>query len=312
MPFAFQEKPLTLDFFAICEPKEGYLIEKKDSPFKGFGSHLYESRLESKKSGDEAMSYFYKILMNSLYGRFGVDPKSTVTEICNQKKYEELMKMNNFQCVEQLTDHYYIVNCITNKNNMTDNTEWDPLTMSVIQLSAAIIACARIHMYPYISREDCYYIDTDSVVLGSPLPDEVVSSIEIGKFKLERHVKRGIFLAPKSYMLDIEDDRHIIKHKSPAKDLSTKRDNVCDDNNVWIDTRPREVIDLGSKDATTIYISELLREKDKNPVITDKSTKQEEVSQSPTEGQKTKPTLYNTKAAAKKAAKKAKKNTTSV
>ena len=333
-------------------PLRGYLFEKKDSPFKGFVSHLYESRLESKKSGDEAMSYFYKILMNTLYGRFGINPESTVTEICNQKKYEELMKKDNFQCAEKLTDHYYIVNCITNKNSMTDDTEWDPPRMSAVQLSAAITACARIHMYPYISRDDCYYTDTDSVVLGSPLPDEAISSTEMGKFKLEHLVKRGIFLAPKSYMLDIEDDRHIIKHKGPAKDLvtsewfqrqladlslmeqistsanfridwkelkivkkdllinlglqqSTKRDNVYDDNNVWIDTRPREVIDLGSKDATTIYISELLREKAKNPVITDQSTKQEEVSQSPTEGQKTKPTLYNTKAAWKAAAKKA-------
>jgi len=281
--------------------------------------------------------------MNSLYGRFGINPESTVTEICNQDKYEELLMKDNFQNAEKLTDHYYIVNSITNKN--TDDTEWNPPRMSAVQLSAAITACARIHMYPYISRDDCYYTDTDSVVLGSPLPDEVISSTEMGKFKQEHLVKRGIFLAPKSYMLDIEDDRHIIKHKGPAKDLvtsewfqrqladlslmeqistsanfridwkelkivkkdllinlglpqSTKRDNVYDDNNVWIDTRPIEVIDLGSKDATTIFISEQLRE---NPVITEKSTKQEEVSQSPTEGQKTKPTLYNTKAQALKA-----------
>ncbi|KAJ8441622.1 hypothetical protein Cgig2_010263 [Carnegiea gigantea] len=151
-------------------PLRQYLFEKKDSPFKDFISHLSKSRLESKKSGDEAMSYFHKILMNSLYGRFGINPESTVTEICNQKKYEELMKMDNFQCAEKLTDH----------------------------------------------------------------------------------------------------------------------------------TRLREVIDLVSKDATTIYISKLLREKAKNPMITNKSTKQEEVSQSPMEGQKTKPTLYNTKAATKK------------
>lgn len=143
-------------------------------------------------------------------------------------------------------------------------------------------------------------------------------------------------------MLDIEDDRHIIKHKGPAKDLvtsewfqrqladlslmdqistsanfrinwkelkivkkellinlglphSTKRENVYDSNNVWIDTRPREVIDLGSKDATTIYLFEQLRKNEEKD--NDKKTKEEE---SPTEGQKTKPTLYNTKAQALK------------
>lgn len=100
-------------------------------------------------------------------------------------------------------------------------------------------------------------------------------------------------------MLEIEDDRHIIKHKGPAKDLvtsewfqkqladpslteqipfhanfridwkklqignkymiiklglpqSSKRENVYDSNNVWIDTRSINVIDLGTQDATTI------------------------------------------------------------
>lgn len=91
--------------------------------------------------------------------------------------------------------------------------------MSAVQLSTAITACARIHMYPYISRPDCYYTDTDSIVLGSP--EDLISSIELGKFQLECHVKRGIFLAPKSYMLETEDDKHIIKHKGPAKELVT-------------------------------------------------------------------------------------------
>lgn len=158
--------------------------------------------------------------MNSLYGRFGMNPESTVTEICNQKRYEELMKMDNYQSAEKLTDHYYIVNYITN-SSFVDDDDWKAPKMSAVQLAAAITACARIHMYPHMSRPDCYYTDTDSIVLGSPLSDDLISSVEMGKFKFEYHVKRGIFLAPKSYLLDIEDDRHVIKHKGPAKDLVT-------------------------------------------------------------------------------------------
>lgn len=74
-------------------------------------------------------------------------------------------------------------------------------------------------MYPYISREDCYYTDTDSVVLGKPLPNEMVSSIELGKLKLEYKIKKGVFLAPKSYSLITEEGGHILKHKGAAKAL---------------------------------------------------------------------------------------------
>ncbi|KAL0386764.1 UNVERIFIED_CONTAM: DNA polymerase [Sesamum latifolium] len=201
-------------------PLRGYMFEKKSSPFEGFISDLYESRLEAKKRGDEPMTFIYKILMNSLYGRFGMNPESIVTEICNQEKYDEMMMKDNFQSADKLNDDYYIVNYISN-SQIVDDTEWKAPKHSAVQLSAAITACARIHMYPHISREDCYYTDTDSIVLGSPLSDDLVSSKEMGKFKLEYHVKKGIFLAPKSYMLEIEDDQHIIKHKGPAKDLVT-------------------------------------------------------------------------------------------
>ncbi|KAL2941233.1 DNA polymerase [Bienertia sinuspersici] len=50
---------------------------------------------------------------------------------------------------------------------------WDPPKNSAIQIAAAITACARIYMYSYTSREDCYYTDTDFVVLGNPLPEAV-------------------------------------------------------------------------------------------------------------------------------------------
>ncbi|KAL0292896.1 UNVERIFIED_CONTAM: DNA polymerase [Sesamum radiatum] len=149
------------------------MFEKKSSPFEGFISDLYESRLEAKKRGDEPMTFIYKILMNSLYGRFGMNPESIVTEICNQEKYDEMMMKDNFQSADKLNDDYYIVNYISN-SQIVDDTEWKAPKHSAVQLSAAITACARIHMYPHISREDCYYTDTDSIVLGSPLSDDLV------------------------------------------------------------------------------------------------------------------------------------------
>ena len=54
------------------------------------------------------------------------------------------------------------------------------------QISAAIMAYARIDMFPYISREDCYYTDTDSIVIKSPLPEEDVSPTVLGKLKFEK------------------------------------------------------------------------------------------------------------------------------
>nr|GEZ49384.1 hypothetical protein [Tanacetum cinerariifolium] len=85
------------------------------------------------------VSYVYKILMNSLYGRFGVNPLSSKTLI----------------------------------------DQWKPPSNSAVQLSAAITASVRIHTYLYISMDDCYYTDADSVVLGNSLNEEELSLTEL-------------------------------------------------------------------------------------------------------------------------------------
>ncbi|KAF6152892.1 hypothetical protein GIB67_002977 [Kingdonia uniflora] len=91
---------------------KGYTFEKKQSLFKNFISEVYESRLKAKKSGDDAMSYGYKILMNSLYGRFRINPESTITEICKRKRYGELIQREKIIMGDKLSDDYYIVSYI--------------------------------------------------------------------------------------------------------------------------------------------------------------------------------------------------------
>ncbi|GLJ46003.1 hypothetical protein SUGI_0968890 [Cryptomeria japonica] len=164
------------------------------------------------------MAYGYKILMNSLYGRFSINPKSTITEVCNRDIYDYLTHKDNLIFGDKLSKQYYIVCYVSNTSNVEDKN-WNPSKISAVQLAAAIIAHSRIHMYKYISRPDCYYTDTDSTILGSPLPDDDVSPFELGKLKIEHFVKKGIFLAPKSYTLITEEAGDIIKHKGPAKDL---------------------------------------------------------------------------------------------
>lgn len=281
-------------------PLRGYIFEKSDSPFQDFIGDLYESRLEAKKAGNESLSFVYKILMNSLYGRFGINPTSVMTEICSREKMKEYYKQECFISADMLHEDCYVVHLTVNSSQCNE-WEWQAPKLSAVHLSAAITACARILMYPFISRGDCYYTDTDSVVLGSPLPDHIVSSSELGKLKLEHTIKHGIFLAPKSYMLVTHDGKTIIKNKGLAKHLMTKetfeailkdkdyssevervlnfkvsykelkvmkanylvrigmprsrkREYLFDSNGEWYDTSPRDVVDFGNQDATTLYL----------------------------------------------------------
>lgn len=188
-----------------------------DNPFDSFITETYEKRLQAKSKGNQAMVFIYKILMNPLYGRFGINPQSSVTEVCEKARYDELIGKGNFNYARPLSEKYYIVNYIANPSDAPDE-DWDPPRLSAAQISAAITACARIHMYKYISRDDCYYTDTDSAVLGSPLPEEEISSTILGKLKLEDKILTGIFLASKSYYYKNDKGEKVIKHKGRAHD----------------------------------------------------------------------------------------------
>ena len=126
------------------------------------------------------------------------------------------MRQESWLDGDYLGNDKYVLSYYTNMGDTIDR--WDPPKNSAIQIAAAITACSSIYMYPYISRDDCYYTDTDSVVLGKPLPEEVVSSSIIGKFQLEARIKKGFFLAPKSYYYSSKEKGDVIKYKGAAKE----------------------------------------------------------------------------------------------
>lgn len=53
--------------------------------------------------------------------------------------------------------------------------------------------------FKYRYSDNLYYSDTDSIYLDTVLPSSLISSTEIGKFKLENIFIKALFLAPKMY-----------------------------------------------------------------------------------------------------------------
>nr|QYC94441.1 putative DNA polymerase [Oedogonium sp. 269] len=61
-----------------------------------------------------------------------------------------------------------------------------------------------------------YYMDTDSIITNVPIDSGLVSSIELGKFKLEHQIKEGIFLLPKTVGYQLQNGVIVIKAKGIA------------------------------------------------------------------------------------------------
>ena len=64
-----------------------------------------------------------------------------------------------------------------------------------------------------------YYTDTDSAIVDKPLPDSFVDPKVLGKMKLEYIVRKGIFLAPKLYCLNTNNNELITKTRGLSHNI---------------------------------------------------------------------------------------------
>jgi hypothetical protein len=212
--------------------KYGYKFEiikgykfKKDNLFHDYVNDLYNLRLQYKKG--EAMNMIAKLLMNSLYGKFGMKDEMTKLEIFNNFTDQD----KSF--ISEIIDTYGT--SIKYINEFGDYTiicrNYSPLYFNEkieiyhgsevnIAIASAITAYARIHMSFFKNNPDfkLYYSDTDSAIVDTPLSEALIGN-NLGQLKLEYKIKKAVFLAPKVYGLITEDNEEIIKVKGLKKNV---------------------------------------------------------------------------------------------
>lgn len=200
------------------KPIKGVLFDKGYGLFDSFVT--VGKRLEANKKEQSGLSYIYKIIMNSLYGRFGINPESSVTEICDEERYQHITRTIKPVIASELKKNCYMINYVVNPDRQ--GAEWNPPRVAAVHISAAITACARIHMYPFISSPECFYTDTDSIFTTKKLDDQYISQHEAGKLKLVDTIKEAIFLSKKAGYWVSEERGLIIIYKGEGQRFVTK------------------------------------------------------------------------------------------
>jgi len=193
----------------------GYKFEPKNV-FKSYVDCLYALRLEYPKS--HPLNLIAKLLLNSLYGRFGmIDEFPDIIIFKDKKSFNEFMKNTNLEILEliELGDKLLVKYRSDDKNQQTmlyGNLETHNTNVAI---ASAITGYARVHMSQFKNNPDfiLYYSDTDSAYISKPLPKDLVNSKVLGKMKLENVLDKAIFLAPKVYYLISETGKHIYKVK---------------------------------------------------------------------------------------------------
>ena len=188
--------------------KNGYCFEEKDI-FSKFVDDLYT--LRNKYPKGEAMNLACKLLMNSLYGRFGMQPITQTQKFMNKNQFLEVCQNFTVNDFIDLDEKGLFVSYEDPKNYKDDHKV-------SVGIASAVTAYARTYMTKFKNNPlfNLYFSDTDSIFTDKELGLELIGD-EIGQFKLEYIFSVAVFLGPKIYGGITTDGKIIIKIKGFKK-----------------------------------------------------------------------------------------------
>lgn len=178
--------------------KKGWIYTCTVRPFVDYVTDLYEKRQEYKKKGDDRQ-YVVKIMLNSLYGKFGQRLEQPGGEMRVLRPDDD---PNELVGCDEVEWGGYIWVQKKRKNKRIPcfiNTVW----------ACYITAYARLKLWEKMNEvgDDVVYCDTDSIVTHKKLS----TSSKLGDLKLEHHIQEGIFLYPKVYYIKTDEDEEMYK-----------------------------------------------------------------------------------------------------
>ena len=192
-------------------------VAKAHNPFRQHVRKFYDLRQEAKRNGDPR-SIFYKLVLNSGYGKFA--QRSGITRLENPDEMQKAFDEEGWEDRYELR-FYDAVNLempyLLDKEsiNRVPDSQW-------FGYASFITSGARVELQKGIhaAGEHAYYCDTDSTYMNVDAVKDFEAAIPIGSdmgewgWEQEKPYRRAKFWEPKAYSLfDDEDLLAKVKHK---------------------------------------------------------------------------------------------------
>lgn len=195
-------------------------LYEKDYIFKEFVETLYSLRLQSIEEGNLPFAYMVKILMNSLYGKFGQNGR--IFEEIGRTSDQSVRTWTEIDADDKSVRRYRQFNGLIQSLRL-ESESYD----SHPAIAAHITAYARRLLWDYIEtagRENVYYIDTDSLIVNNSGKQRLQSVVHANKLGWLKHEDSGngwVFRGVKDYNIGTVNKIKGIKKRAVMIDINT-------------------------------------------------------------------------------------------
>ena len=190
-------------------------VYAKANLFYEFVRYFYTHRLDYRKQGNLAFAFVCKIILNSLYGKFG-QRNSVIVE---EKKTDSNKNVRKL-IYDRSTRKTYIHQIFYGLEQIICLQEEEAMN-SMPAICAHVTDYARIYLWQLITKvgiKNCYYCDTDSLIVnekGYRTLRSMHNEHELGKIKVEAESDTMTIRTAKDYRFGkVEKIKGIpLKHK---------------------------------------------------------------------------------------------------
>ena len=169
------------------EVLKGYVWLRTAPLFREFVDHFYKLRMDNRGN---ALDYIAKILMNSLYGKFGQ----------KENKYT-LCRLNYKELTDALLEEGTSVKNYDPERGLYEVSRPRRISHRVVNIAAQVTSMGRTALNTAIleNAERIVYCDTDSIHIKGELDPKFISTA-LGAWKLEQRGE-GIYTGRKQYII---------------------------------------------------------------------------------------------------------------
>ena len=178
---------------------DGYVYEKSNI-FESFVKYMYEKREECKVSKDVIGSNFYKLIMNSLFGKFA-------QRITAWEKYGKMKGYTGYgKYYDSDRKEMRLIRYVNGEGWIEKNQEESYNSFCCI--ASHVTAYARIALWKSIKKaglENVYYCDTDSLFVNRDGYNNLLTDLDdyrLGALKHEKKVSHLVIRGLKDYEMD--------------------------------------------------------------------------------------------------------------
>lgn len=181
-----------LDYYGVVHFEKTYPV------FKRFVECFYELKNEGKKTKNDALTAFAKLILNVAYGYTGMrrDDKCSLDSLDNLEKHPDWTN---------LSETFGFVEYPTNVN----------APYIQVQIASYVTSRARLVLLKGLKHIEekggnVYYCDTDSIVSDIPMDKKYIDKYKLGYWDCEAdNIVEAVFLKPKVYIEKISKDKKI-------------------------------------------------------------------------------------------------------